>query len=164
MAIRTTVSRAALARAIRAQSATIYLAWGSGDPDWDANIEAYPVTDDMTALTAEIGRRKLSYSCFAVPDEAGELVTPSGQFAPSETPEQYLYLRFTFDLADAAGATIRETGLYLFCEPVEGLPAGQAYFTPAQIADPGMLFAVERFVGFARSPDVTQVFGFVIPL
>jgi hypothetical protein len=164
MAIKTTTGRAAFARAILLQQGTMFLAWGTGDADWDDDIEAYPVADNMTGLVAEIGRRKLTFGCFATPDDTGELITPAGNFTESPTPTPYLFTRFSFDMVDAPSATIREVGLYLFCTVTAGLPAGQKYFTPQQLDDPGMLVAVERFVGFSRTPDAVQSFGFVIPL
>jgi len=164
VAIKTTSGRSAIAKAVLSQSATMFLAWGAGDVAWDADLGSYPVTDDMTALVAEVGRRMLTYACFATPDEGGELFTPSGNFTESADPTPYLFARFSFDTVDSPTATIREVGLFFYCTTVAGLPAGQKYFLPAQVEDPGILVAVERFVGFARTSDATQNFGFVIPL
>lgn len=164
MAIKTLSGRGAIAKALLLQSASMYLAWGAGDADWDGEIASYPVTDSMTALVDEIGRRKLTFGCYATPDEDGDLITPSGSFIESIEPTAYLFTRFTFDTTDAPSATLREIGLFVFCEPIAGLPAGQKYFTPAQIDDPGIMISVERFEPITRTPDATQSFGFVLPL
>jgi hypothetical protein len=44
------------------------------------------------------------------------------------------------------------------------LPAGQRYFTPANVVNPGILMVAERIPKFERSPSVRQSFEFVIEI
>jgi hypothetical protein len=46
-----------------------------------------------------------------------------------------------------------------------GLPPGQRYFAPPEIADPGLILAAQIFTpAINRSPSVRQVIDFVMPL
>lgn len=161
MALLTIIGRSALAQAIKDKGDSIYLALGAGDADWD-DTPVSP-TPNETALVDEIGRRRLTDSWFVVPDQAGALQTPSGTYSVSETPTPYLLLRFVFDLTDSPSAVIREAGMFIDSTVVAGLPAGQRYFSPVEVDDPGSLLAVERFTAFTRSPDVRQFFQYVLP-
>ena len=70
-----------------------------------------------------------------------------------------------FDFADAANAVIREMGIFMGGSPVEGLPPGQRYFLPAQIANPGLLMAAQIILpSINRSPSVRQSVEFVLPI
>ena len=161
MALLTIAGRSGLAQAIADKADSIYLALGGGDPDWDVTPEEATVNE--TALVAEIGRRLLTSVLFVVPDQAGEILTPSGTYSVSETPTPYLLFRFVFDLTDSPNAVIREVGMFIDSTVVAGLPAGQRYFGPAEVDDQGTLLAVERFTAFTRSADVRQIFQFVLP-
>ena len=44
-----------------------------------------------------------------------------------------------------------------------GLPAGQRYFTAAQVATPGDLYTLERLPKFTRNAAVRQVQEYVLP-
>ena len=158
MAIITTSGRTALAIALRSKS--LHLAWGTGSPAWDAA----PVQETLAdaALIAEIGRRTIFIVQFCKPDAAGDIAVPGGTFIASESPTHYLYLRVSFDYADAASSIIREVAVFSGTQTISGLPAGQAYFTPAQIALPGTLLAIERFPPIVRSATIRQSFDFVI--
>lgn len=140
MAILTTSGRTAMAVAIAAQP--LHLAWGSGDPAWDEALIPEPI--DATALVQEVGRRTVTLVQFCQPDPDGELIVPSGRFAISAEPTQHLYLRFNFDFADTAAGLIREAGVFLGSVVQSGLPEGQRYFAPADLASPGTLLALER--------------------
>lgn len=160
MAILTTSGRTALAAALANE--TLHLAWGSGNPDWDEN----PVVEsiDATALVNEIGRRKSSLVAFCVPDEEGDIIVPTGRFQSQVEPSNNLYLRFNFDFSDASSSIIREAAVFVGTEVIAGLPAGQFYFLPNQIDDPGTLVAIERFPAITRSGAVRQSFEFVLTL
>jgi hypothetical protein len=161
MALLTNAGRSGLAQAVADKADVIYLALGEGDPDWDVTPEEATVNE--TALVAELGRRLLTSVLFVVPDLAGEILTPSGTYSVSETPTPYLLFRFVFDLTDSPNAVIREVGMFIDSTVVAGLPAGQRYFSPAEVDDQGILLAVERFTAFTRSADVRQIFQFVLP-
>lgn len=141
MAIITETGRIAIARAI--QNEPIYLAWGAGDPAWDQT----PVPEDVAAaaLHAEIGRRRASVVGYCVPHSEGDILVPGGaRFLQSAVPTKHLFFRFAFDSEDGGDAGIRELGVFVGTVPHADCPPGQMYFTPDQVADPGVLLMVER--------------------
>lgn len=161
MASLTDIGRAALAKAVLDKSATLFLAWGEGDVAWDTVPISFP--SSITGLVAEIGRAPCLAAMFVTPDEAGEIITASGNFAVSVDPTTYLYLRADFGYTAAPTATIREYGLFIDCELEPGLPPGQTYFLPSEIAAPGLLLAAETCTAIARSPATQHSFKFVMP-
>ena len=162
MAILTRAGRAAIAAAIKAQA--LHLAWGSGNTAWgDA---APPAEDaDATALIAEIGRRTVTSADFVVPDTNGTIeVAGVGKFSTTTTQTRNLFVRTVFDFADAPSAVVREIGLFIGTTLQAGLPAGQRYFTPAQIASPGTLLHLEHRLPIYRSAGTRQVFEILLTI
>ena len=160
MAVLQDSGRIVLARAVAAQS--IHLAWGRGLPAWDAAPQPEPT--NANALVDEIGRRAVTQVGYVVPDEGGEIELPSGaRYTAVAGPTRWLYVRFTFNFTDAAGETIRELGIFVGTQAAAGVPAGQRYLTPAEVATHGDLYALERLPKFPRSGDVRQVFDYVLP-
>ena len=160
MAVLQNQGRTALARAIASQS--LYLAWGRGLPAWDANPEPEPT--NATALVDEIGRRLATAVQYVVPDPMGEIELPDGsRYTTSPQPSKWLHVRWTFDYADAAGETVRELGIFVGGTTAAGLPAGQRYFTAAQVATSGDLYTLERLPKFTRNAAVRQVQEYVLP-
>lgn len=152
--------RIALAMAMAAQP--VHLAWGRGLPTWDAVAEPEP--SNATALVDEVGRRLATFVGYVEPDAAGEVELPSGsKYKVVAGPTRWLYVRVVFNFEDADGETIRELGITFGATPVAGLPAGQRYFTPAQIAQPGRLYTLERVPAFTRNGAVRQTFEYVLP-
>ena len=173
LATLTKTGRAAIAAAVANEK--LYLAWGSGNTSWDEEGATLPSLVNATALTAEVGRRIVSSVGFVTPDDAGGIVIPVGQTAEgdvqearyglSATPTPYLYVLTNFNFSDAANAVIREMGVFMGGSPVEGLPPGQRYFLPAEIADPGLLLAAQIIIpSINRSPSVRQSVEFVLPI
>ena len=170
----TNTGRAAMAKAIAARP--LFLAWGSGDPAWDAmNKEDLPSLVDAEALTSELGRRKPSVVRFCTPDDAGSIVIPvasteegvlqTARYSLSDTPTPYLYVRADYDFENAANAVIREIGLFMDCKPKESCPAGQLYFTPDEFEENGMLFCAQILdKPMNRSVSVRQSVEFVQPI
>lgn len=158
MAILTNSGRIATAASVKAQK--LYLAWGAGVPLWDTLPVPESIND--TALIAEIGRREASYVGYAVPDPAGDIELPSERFRLSEEPTRHLFMRFSFDYLDAPASTIRELAVFVGASPKAGLPPGQRYFTPSQMADFGRLLLLERIKKFERLASVRQMFEFVV--
>lgn len=170
----TNTGRAAMAKAIAARP--LFLAWGSGDPAWDAmNKEDLPSLVDAEALTSELGRRKPSVVRFCTPDDAGSIVIPvasteegvlqTARYSLSDTPTPYLYVRADYDFENAANAVIREIGLFMDCKPQESCPAGQLYFTPDEFEENGMLFCAQILdKPMNRSVSVRQSVEFVQPI
>ena len=150
--------RSAAAESIKLRP--LHLAWGSGSAAWDTAPVAESVND--IALVSEIGRRIATSVRFCVPDEAGEIVVPTGRFRETVEPSRNIYLRFNFDFTDAPTSTIREVAVMVGSTTDPDLPAGQMYFEPADVLSPGTLLVLERTSKFDRSPSVRQSFEFVI--
>lgn len=156
--------RLALAEAITRQ--TIHLAWGRGRPEWDTSPQTEP--SDRSELVDEVGRRIVTFKGYArpvvSPDEPAEIELPDGsRYTASSTPTTYVYVRTVFNFEDAAGETIRELGLFVGGKPASGLPAGQRYFTPAQVAEKGRLYLVDHPGTFTRSAHVRNTFEYILP-
>lgn len=158
MAILVNSGRAAAAAAVKAQP--IHMAWGSGDLAWDDAPEPEQAT--ATSLLNELGRRRATQVLFCLPDPQGELVVPTGRFTVSTVPTKYLYMRFSFDFLDAPASTIREIAVFIDTKASPSVPAGQDYLVPAEVADPGMMLALEHIPKLVRSASIRQQFEFVI--
>ena len=98
-----------------------------------------------------------------VPDDAGTIETPQGNFTLSQEPTRWLYIRVVFGFDDAPTAHIREIGVFIGTETAAGLPVGQRYFTPDQIADGGHCYLIDRAQNFERSGSVRAAFEYVLP-
>lgn len=159
MAILTTSGRAALAAAVK--SSTLHLAWGRGDPAWDGQDN---VREPRTAqaLIDEIGRRKITLAEFCRPQDDGNIVMLGARFVASDTPMPNLHVRAEFDFNDGLGETIRELGVFIDTEIQPGIPAGQTYFTPAELKSPGTLLALDYITAHQRGVGARIAFDFVI--
>lgn len=169
----TTSGRAAIAKAIA--SRPLHLAWGTGNPAWDADNATLPSLVNTSALVQELGRRTPNLVGFVTPDDAGEIVIPKGvnadgsveaaRYSHSAVPTPYLYVQTSYDFEDASESVIREIGVFMDTELVAGLPPGQRYFLPAHIAKQGLLLAAQIFTPpVNRSPAIRQTIDFVLPL
>jgi hypothetical protein len=163
MAILTTSGRTALAQSVANQS--LHLAWGTGDAAWDS--VAVPEPTSATALLSEVGRRASPQLLYVTQDAAGELALPSGRWKISGTPTNNLYMRFAFDYADGATASIRELGVFVgtvIKASVLSATPGKLYFEPTDLQSPGTLLALQRVPKITRSPATRQAFEFVLTL
>jgi hypothetical protein len=121
------------------------------------------ITADATALVNEVGRRVASSVEFVKPDENGNLYTPGGQrWSVSVIPTRYLYVSVLFDFLEAADETIREVGIFVGTVRAEGVPEGQLYLTPEEVAEPGYLLLLDRMGGVARTPSKREGFSYVL--
>ena len=85
------------------------------------------------------------------------------RLATESTP--YLYVQTAYAYSDASNAIIREMGLFMDTEFVEGLPEGQRYFVPDDLKNPGLLLAAQIILPrINRSPSVRQTVEFVLPI
>ena len=159
MATLQTPGRTFLAAALAARP--IHLAWGEGLPAWDATPQNEP--DNATALVAELGRRAAQTVGFVVLDPAGDIEMQSGRYKLSTTPTPFVYVKFVFDFADAAGKTIRELGIVVGSTIKSTVPSTKKYYLPAEVDQPGSLYALDRVKAFARADTVRQVFEYVMP-
>lgn len=137
----------------------IHLAWGTGDGTWTTPPSE---SSAAVALLNEIGRRTATEVGFATPNPDGEIVLPTGNFSRSLTPTNHLLVNVNFDFSDAPSAQIREVGLFVGSTMKPGLPSGQRYFLPSDIATPGRLLHLENLAPIFRSPAVREYFSFVI--
>lgn len=160
MAILTTSGRTAIALAVAAQP--LHLAWGTGDPAWDA--VPVPEPTDASALVAELGRHAVDVQTYCTPDPAGGISVPEGRYKTSSTPTNYLYVQFNFDYADEPTAVIREVGVFLGTAPKATVPPGKGYLLPADLESPGVLLALQRVPAIPRSSATRQSFEFVLEL
>lgn len=151
--------RTVLAMAVA--SLPIHLAWGSGDPAWDA--APVPSPAGQTALVNEYGRRVATQVQYVVPDDNGEIEVVTGRYKASPVPTRWLHVRFVFDFLDTPVGDIREVALFIGTKVKEDLPPGQRFFTPGQIESPGYIYADERISKFPRSPAIRQTFEYVLP-
>lgn len=168
----TDIGKAALARATSER--TLHYAWGTGEEVWDTDPTQKPFWKARTSLVHEVGRRTVTRVGFVLPDADGDILVPTVQkdgkvkivaykmVEPGPTP--YLYLQVNFGFEDAANLTIREVGIFMDTVTKEGLPPGQRYFLPGDIADPGLLLAAECLdMAMNRLPSTQPVFGFILP-
>lgn len=157
MPILTKSGQIVLAESISARP--LHLAWGSGDGSWTTPLAE---SNNSTTLLAEIGRREIVEKGYAVPNVAGSIITPNGNFNASDVPTRYLYLRVVFDYLDAIGSTIREVAVFAGSTFIPGLPGGQRYFIPSEISTPGRMLHIEHLIPISRSPTARENFEFVI--
>lgn len=170
----TLAGRAFMASALKAQP--LHVAWGSGDPAWDAMQDAdLPGLVGATSLVNELGRRLPASVGYVTPDDEGSIIIPVGsdgegnvaykRYTQTTEPTAYLYIRCNFDNADASNSVIREMALFGGSRTLENLPPGQQYFTPDQVLDPGFMIAAEIVrPSFERSPSVRESYEFVLPV
>lgn len=134
----------------------------------DATVNVSYIVDtppeDITAeaLMSEIGRRVVDEVVFCIPDEQGDLITPTGRFTAVAEPTNNLHMRFTFDFEDSPGEIIRELGIMVNTLLDGTLPAGQEYFQGADIIDPGILLVLEHTVPLVRTAATRETFSFVV--
>ena len=158
MSILTNSGRAALATAVK--NNPLHLAWGRGDPTWDADTPRE--SRAAIALTAEIGRRLANIVQYALPADDGDIVVLGGRYKASASPTPHLHLRTQFEFDDGLGETIRELGIFIGTQPRSGLPPGQQYFLPGDLSHPGTLLALDHITGIARGVGSRIAFDFVI--
>lgn len=173
LATLTKTGRAAIALALSTRP--IHLAWASGDPAWDEPDAELPSLVNAVALVGELGRRTPASIGFVEPDEQGDIVVPEASGAEGEVqearykavpgPTPYLLIRTNYNYEDASNAVIRQIGIFMDTVLKEGLPAGQRYFTPADIEKPGLLVAAQIIQPpINRSPSVRQTIEIVLPI
>ena len=149
LATLTKTGRAAIALALSARP--IHLAWGSGNPEWDAEEAELPSLVEATALVNELGRRTPATIGFVEPDDEGDIVIPVATGAGGEVqearyksvtgPSPYLYVRTNYNFEDASNAV------------------------PDNLKSPGLLVAAQIIVPpINRSPSVRQTIEFVLPI
>jgi len=149
--------RVVIAESIKARP--VHVAWGSGDGAW---IEPPSEDVDATALVNEIGRRLADVVSYVVPDEDGLIELSTGRFSLSEAPTNHLYIQVKFTFGDEPSGVIREIAAIVGTVTDPALPAGQRYFTPAQVVEPGRLMHLENLPPIFRSSAIEETFQIVI--
>lgn len=160
MSIFVQAAPSAVAAAIKATG--VWVAWGTGLSSWDANPQPEPV--GATALVAETGRRRAQVIEFVRPDANGSIVLPQGKFSISATPTDTLYVRCNFANTDAVGQQIREAAAFIGAKLVAGLPVGQDYYLPQNVADGGVMLMLDRFGKIERSSEFSASVAFIMTL
>lgn len=170
----TNVGRSTVAQDICEREMAI--GWGSGLAAWDSMADsALPSLIDCKSLYNEVGRRKVSAKGYCLPATDGSIIVPIGmmpdgtvdvaRYAPAPEPTPYLYFRANYEFGDASSATIREIGLFQDSVFAANLPAGQQYFTKAQVTGPGKLMAMQIVrPPILRSASIRQMIEFVLPI
>lgn len=96
------------------------------------------------------------------------LAVPTGRYVFLDEGEESneVYVRFQFDYEDGASPplNIREIGVFVGTVTNPALPAGQRYFEPADIVDPGILLALQRDPRATRAPNIRQSYELVLEL
>ncbi|MBQ7544935.1 MAG: hypothetical protein IJT02_08330 [Synergistaceae bacterium] len=141
MAVLTYLARTAWAKYLL--SRPLFLAIGNGEASWDTTPKE--VDYEATALTHEIGRKKITRSYFVNEDDDGEIDMPGGRrYSYSETPTRHIYLSCMFNYGEGVAEPIREVGVFIDTQVKSGLPATQSYFVPGEIQTPGTLILLEH--------------------
>lgn len=118
---------------------------------------------EATQLIEPIGFRPVTEVGFVFEDAAnGTIQLTSGRYSPSVAPTPELYTRTSYDYEDGMNSTIRELALYMDTAVKPGLPAGQQYFAPSEIASTGILLALQHLPPLRRDNAVKQTFEFVL--
>ena len=141
-------------------SRPIHVAWGLGDSAWTTTPA--PVTGAETALRNEVARRTATQVAYVTPDPLGVIQYSDGFYSVSSTPTRHLHIRTDFDYSEAVGAAIRETGLFVDSVMIAGLPTGQKYFAPAEVASPGVLLNLKNYAPIYRLPDARERFETIL--
>ncbi len=149
--------RVVIAESISLRS--MHVAWGTGDGAWTSPPSESPTA---TALLNELGRHTITAAQFVYPDAGGAIVLPSGNYSISSTPTNQLLISCTFDFGDSSSSIIREIGVFVGTVLNGGLPGGQTYFPPGDVADVGKLMYIENIAPIYRSPAVQETFKVVI--
>lgn len=171
MAILTQAGRTAIAKSIAEQP--LHFAWGTGAASWATDTPAEDVS--AQALINEVGRRLATSVQYVVPDAEGDVIVPvlsdaNGnsvvkRFRLVDYPTPNLYMRFNYEFGDAPNSVIRELAVFVGTQVVAGLPIGQRYFVPAEVADPGLMLTVENLTEpIIRSATARQSFEFVLTI
>lgn len=177
MALATLTHQGRAAIALAMSKRLLHLAWGTGNPAWDTDSSTLPSLINATSLINEVGRRTPNRVGFVEPDEAGDIVIPVSAGAEGAvqearyrlvtdgSPTPFLYLQIHYNYSDSSNVIIREMGVFMDSEFVDGLPEGQRYFLPAEIKNPGLLLAAQIILPpINRSPSVRQTVEFVMPI
>jgi hypothetical protein len=151
---------ARVAAAAYLKTSVAHLAWGSGDIAWGSTPPDPPA--NATGLLAEFCRRRATQVEFCTPQTNGSISVPEGKFEISATPTSYLYYKFHFEFEDAVGSTIREMGIFLDTVLASGVPVGQYFLLPAQVANPGRMIVIQRRPPLVREITTRQLFEFVV--
>ncbi len=143
----------------------LMLAWGTGDLNWRDEDFSAQSQADANELVNEIGRRLLLIKSFAVADDNGEIQLPHGCFSATTTESDTVYLRCLFEYEDEPTAVIREYGVFANAKTANNLPAGQQYFTPAQVTEKGQMISYSRLrTPIYRTADTRQTVEIIIPI
>ena len=150
MSIMPTAGHTALAELAKAQP--LHVAWGPGDGAWQEG-EVPDEDIDAIGLIAELGRRLPTRVEYCEPltgddyddeDPAYVKVPNKGWYHVVAEPTRYLLIVAQFQYEEEPTATIRQSAVFMGTQIVDGLPAGQRYFTPDQIQSAGRMLQLQN--------------------
>lgn len=150
--------RVLLAEAIKNRPS--FLGLGTGEAAWSDDPPPPPAS--LLELVTPVGYKAAKQVSYVTPDEAGEIVLPTGKYNYSETPTNYLYYKFDLDYADGGTSDLREWHVYVDAATVVDLPVAQTWFTPEQMQVRGRLLLAERRKPMPFDSTVRAVFEFVV--
>lgn len=152
----------------------LFFAWGSGDESWDDDESLRPTLLTASALTNEVGRRRIQVKYCVTPDDDGDISMPTSfasdgspitqNYSISEEATQILYVRVTFDYADASDETIREVAIFSETVVSEDAPAGQLYFEPDEVVGTGIIIAARHLTAVKRDPTRKDTHEFILSI
>lgn len=127
-------------------------------------VVARVYSDDVNALLNEIGRRKPASKAYVIKDPNGDIQANNFKWSQVNYPTENIFLSFRFNDDEGIGSSIYQIGVFIGAVFNSGLPAGQMYFTPAQLQDPGSLYLLENYEPFPRNTGTRPSFEIVITL
>ncbi len=119
-----------------------YFGIGAGSADWGTSEPPTAGLEQINMVTP-IGYKLAHVVQFVRPDEAGDIVLTSGRYALSEQPTNHLNYRLRLEYGEVM-QDVREIHVYVDTQLVSGLPVGQRYFAPEDVAKTGRLLLAER--------------------
>ncbi|ELT50278.1 hypothetical protein [Brucella intermedia] len=172
MAVFTIGGRVILAQALLLTE--MFLAVGTGDPDWDSapppstpeeEQQQYTQLAALTDLTALVGLTRTRDKFFVKPDAAGTIPMSDGAlYSRTDEPTPYIYVRFQLDLSDASGTTLREHGIFIGTTLAPDVLPGQMYIPSEKVVSFGQMVQVDRFPPIVRDGSISQVFSTIVTM
>ena len=122
---------------------------GAGTIPNDATVNvtfevSFNVLLTETDLDDEIGRKAASSVSYVVADAGGTIITDGGTWSLSGTKTNHVVVQATFPVGEATGEDIMEFGVFIDVEKEVGVPGGQTYLEPADVADGGVMVLKQK--------------------
>lgn len=145
--------------------APLFIAVGSGDPEWDSlptptPEEELPLLEALSqesTLTNCIGVTRVRARSYMKADPNGDIVLSDGSvWSVSVTETNTIRLEASLDIGDATGDSVREAGVYLGTQISETVPPGQMFIPLTEVTSLGTLIQLHRFPPIVRDGTISQ--------